>query len=72
MERADKLSSRQFTYKQGRGKIDAVKNFVRTLNENKVNEKHQVMIALDLSDAFNDSWKPYIRKQLELQKSTVN
>lgn len=64
LERTDIISDKQYAYQEGRGTIDALNNFMSILETNKNEERHSTIVALDLSNAFNNAWQAYIRKQL--------
>lgn len=65
LENARQLDQRQYAYRQSTGTIDALKNVVRELLKGKENSKHQLVVALDLSNAFNSAWRPYIAERLK-------
>lgn len=66
LERESKLSTRQYAYRQRRETIDALKNFVAMVEENRRKSLHQAVVALDFSNAFNSAWKPYIQRRLRI------
>lgn len=54
----------QYAYRQGMGTIDALRIYRKILQENTTRGRHQLTVALDLSNSFNSAWLPYISKQL--------
>lgn len=44
---------------------DALQRYVQTLEAEKNQGRHIVTVALDLSNAFNSAWMPYISRQLK-------
>lgn len=65
LEQHHKLSPRQFGFRAGRSTVDAITFATEKIKENKKNGMHSLVMALDIANAFNAAWGPYIDKEME-------
>lgn len=74
LEENNVLSETQYGFRRNRSTIMALKKLTERITLNKKDKIHTLVIALDLRNAFNTAWPPYMDKQMEelgLPKSII-
>ncbi|XP_048522717.1 uncharacterized protein LOC109545618 [Dendroctonus ponderosae] len=65
LESAAGLDYRQFGFRKGVGTVDAVAKLAGQIKEGREAGKHQLLVLLDISNAFNMAWAPVVSQELE-------
>ena len=69
MEYTNNINRRQFGFREGVGTIQALDALTRKIKHNKTTGNHQLVVGLDLKNAFHSVWETYI--SMELEKALV-
>lgn len=65
LEQKEKIDTKQYGYREGISTLDAVQSLIETIRKNKTEGYHQLIVALDLKNAFNNSWNVQIMYEIE-------
>lgn len=69
LEKTNGLDRKQYGFREAHTTMDAIDKVITQIKQNKTEKRHQLVLTLDLKNAFNSAWTPAIIDMLR-QKRT--